>query len=387
MDDTCLRYFREASGIPLAIYGCEGGWQQYAKMTFDPDPAVFYLQPLIEQKADMEIVTWKDTILFGYVYAEAEQAHALLGPVREGACSLRTANLMLEEMGLAYNRTEEILLFLESCPKLSRVRLLKQLVFLNYLLNGREPPGNFIDDKMASLAPFEDPDPDIPLVVTAHDSQEAEECIMACIEYGKTDELLQILKNEKSISAEMGDTGDTPLRAFKNVFIAAVALSARAAVRGGMDYEASMRVSDAYLHALEMAETIEETFSLWRNMMLDYTEYTRKCRSLSASSKLVHKVYAYVDKNLYKPLLVSELADMLGYNRAYLGHRFKEDSGRSLAGYIRERKIEEACRLLRSSDKAVADIAELLGYSSLSYFHNAFKKATGRTPGAFRNSK
>ena len=48
--------------------------------------------------------------------------------------------------------------------------------------------------------------------------------------------------------------------------------------------------------------------------------------------------------------------------------------------YINKKKIEEAERLLRFSDKSLIAIATYLSFSSQSHFQNTFKKVTGKTP-------
>ena len=48
--------------------------------------------------------------------------------------------------------------------------------------------------------------------------------------------------------------------------------------------------------------------------------------------------------------------------------------------YINKKKIEEAQRLLRFSDKSLIAISNYLSFSSQSHFQNTFKKVTGTTP-------
>lgn len=52
--------------------------------------------------------------------------------------------------------------------------------------------------------------------------------------------------------------------------------------------------------------------------------------------------------------------------------------------YVTAVKMDEAKRLLEVTKKTPAEIAEVLGYSSQSYFQSVFKKSTGKTPGEYR---
>ena len=77
-------------------------------------------------------------------------------------------------------------------------------------------------------------------------------------------------------------------------------------------------------------------------------------------------------------------ADHLGLNRSYLSSQFKKETGINLNDFINLMKIDEATRLLVTTDRSVADIASLLAFSSQSYFQSVFKKHTGMTPLQYR---
>lgn len=51
--------------------------------------------------------------------------------------------------------------------------------------------------------------------------------------------------------------------------------------------------------------------------------------------------------------------------------------------YIRDKKLEEAKNLLGELEYSVSEIAEMLGYSSLSYFIKMFRQVNGCSPRAY----
>lgn len=66
-------------------------------------------------------------------------------------------------------------------------------------------------------------------------------------------------------------------------------------------------------------------------------------------------------------------------------HRtFRAVFGRTPFGYVSERRVARARRLLAENDWPVADICIAVGYESLPSFTRRFKQATGFTPAAFR---
>jgi transcriptional regulator GlxA family with amidase domain len=62
------------------------------------------------------------------------------------------------------------------------------------------------------------------------------------------------------------------------------------------------------------------------------------------------------------------------------------DAPRSLADELREIRIAEAQRLLRTDpDRSVADIASAYGFSGETQLRRAFRTVTGTTPGRYRS--
>ena len=81
---------------------------------------------------------------------------------------------------------------------------------------------------------------------------------------------------------------------------------------------------------------------------------------------------------------MSDVARRFGYNQTYLSSLFKRETGKPLAGFINEVKVDEAKRLLRATDKPIVEIAVALGFSSQNYFQTVFKRFSGLTPEAYR---
>ncbi len=63
---------------------------------------------------------------------------------------------------------------------------------------------------------------------------------------------------------------------------------------------------------------------------------------------------------------------------------FKQALGRSPRACLAEWKMERAMHLLRTTDWTIERVAAEAGFADAKWFFQAFRKATGRTPGAFR---
>lgn len=70
----------------------------------------------------------------------------------------------------------------------------------------------------------------------------------------------------------------------------------------------------------------------------------------------------------------------------YLAHSFKQEYGVSPINYMITRKIVESKYLLSETDLSLAQIAQMLGFSSPSYFSQAFRRSQGVSPIDYRKS-
>jgi len=103
----------------------------------------------------------------------------------------------------------------------------------------------------------------------------------------------------------------------------------------------------------------------------------------SKSERLVERAKAIVETQLHTALNVAELADSLSVDRTTLFHAFRRECGLPPIDYLRERRIERACSILRNDDRTLADVARICGFSSDKYLIKTFKRLKGATPREF----
>jgi transcriptional regulator GlxA family with amidase domain len=81
------------------------------------------------------------------------------------------------------------------------------------------------------------------------------------------------------------------------------------------------------------------------------------------------------------------VAAVVGHARAperTVKRRFKAATGLAIIDYVQNLRIEEAKRLLESSDTPVDEIGFAVGYEDPSFFRRLFKRRTGISPGRYR---
>lgn len=95
-------------------------------------------------------------------------------------------------------------------------------------------------------------------------------------------------------------------------------------------------------------------------------------------------VRRYIDNHFKENINLSQLAQLAHVNKYYLAHAFRREFGVSPISYLIQRRVEESRFLLRETDYSLSLIAEILGFSSLSYFSQSFHRVEGRSPTEYR---
>jgi len=80
----------------------------------------------------------------------------------------------------------------------------------------------------------------------------------------------------------------------------------------------------------------------------------------------------------------SELAARLEANRATLSRTMSEALGRTLLSELRARQLEEAARLLRTTDLTIVEVATRSAFGDRTTFFRVFRGAFDMTPGEYR---
>lgn len=99
------------------------------------------------------------------------------------------------------------------------------------------------------------------------------------------------------------------------------------------------------------------------------------------------EVFIFIEANYQREISLSDVAQAVGYSPAYLTNQVKHETGLTVNRWIIERRLVEACALLRNTTWSVEQIATTVGYSNASYFFRQFRQYRGITPKAWREEK
>ncbi len=106
------------------------------------------------------------------------------------------------------------------------------------------------------------------------------------------------------------------------------------------------------------------------------------CRFLAFETERekIREACQILEMHLDQPLTIPELARKVAINECYLKKGFKALTGKTVHDYQQDLRIARAKELLQVQQLSVTEVANTLGYSSISHFSTAFKRVTGLKP-------
>ena len=94
----------------------------------------------------------------------------------------------------------------------------------------------------------------------------------------------------------------------------------------------------------------------------------------------------YIHHHYDCDIQVKEIAAAVSLHPGYLHRIFKAGMGCTMMDYLMRLRMEKARMLLEQTDIPVIDICSYVGVNSRQYFSTLFKRYTGVTPKAYRQS-
>lgn len=112
----------------------------------------------------------------------------------------------------------------------------------------------------------------------------------------------------------------------------------------------------------------------------DRDEFTQR----DNDNRFLNEIHEFVLEEMERDASLNSIAKHFNYNPSYLSRLFKAKYNQNIKDYIISIKLKKAKQLLKETDLLTKEIAQKLGFYSMSHFFRVFKKEFSRSPNEFR---
>ncbi len=158
-------------------------------------------------------------------------------------------------------------------------------------------------------------------------------------------------------------------------------LDSPAAFRGGFPAQLAARLYNEFCRLDDLSALVIEGLTL---EILGETARRSAKSSRQNPPRWLAQARELLREQFYGNFSLAEIAKSVGVHETHLSREFRRYYGSTAGEYIRERRIEFACRQLSDTDASLAEIAHAAGFFDQSHFGKIFKQITGTSPAAYR---
>lgn len=175
------------------------------------------------------------------------------------------------------------------------------------------------------------------------------------------------------------------IRNVKNACIELNSLLRKTAEQCGVHPVHVNSCSILHLRQIEQLSSHDQSKNFQRKIVQNYCRLIQEY-TLNHYSIPIQRVIIYIKNDLGTDLSLKALAGWLNVNASYLSAKFKAEMGITLTEYVNRCRIEQAQKLLLSTELPVKSIAGQCGIPDIRYFNRIFKHFTSTTPKEYRKN-
>jgi len=153
--------------------------------------------------------------------------------------------------------------------------------------------------------------------------------------------------------------------------------------RNGMPVWLGLRIYREFTHMDTVSPLVIEALTL---ELVAEISRRRNATRLTGAPAWLRRIQEFLHARFSEPLTLAELAQSEAVHPVSLATAFRKHFGCTVGDYLRRRRVEFACQRLSQSPAPIVEISLEAGFAHQSHFNRTFKRLTGTTPAAYRNT-
>jgi AraC-like DNA-binding protein len=158
-----------------------------------------------------------------------------------------------------------------------------------------------------------------------------------------------------------------------------------------IDKRTRREMQEAFTMRLQRARATHDVTNAFTEIVRELLAAVERPGELSRHAKL-ERARKLVERALRdpsesrKPLDLKGVAERVGMSRSLFAEAFRRTYGTTFAAYVLKARLDYSKRLLKDTELKPIQVSAAAGWSSPSYFHQAFRRLAGMTPDRYRAS-
>ena len=124
-------------------------------------------------------------------------------------------------------------------------------------------------------------------------------------------------------------------------------------------------------------------FSFLITLAADWNTHYQPDQNWQQRNNIVKQCLSYMNANYAQKLTLDQIAQQVHVHPNYLCNIFKASTGQSVFEHLSRIRVERATKLLRTSQKSMAQVAAECGFNSPNFFTRKFREIIGTTPKSY----
>lgn len=134
-------------------------------------------------------------------------------------------------------------------------------------------------------------------------------------------------------------------------------------------------------------ETSHE-INIWIRNLVSWVVGFIKDKKESKMSFAMTKAISFIKQNFRdENISVWMVSNYMGLSESHFSALFKKEVGETFTNYITNLRIEEAKKMMKTTNMKIYEICDSIGYSNVEHFSRLFKKVTGSSPHHYKNQQ
>ena len=186
---------------------------------------------------------------------------------------------------------------------------------------------------------------------------------------------------EEQLQSDPDDRKSGPQIVDDSLFVTDNHIWTSAGVLSGIDMALAMVEEDL---GFPISQQVAQFLVMFVRRSGKQSQYSQVLADQATERSELRELQAYIAAHLGDDLSLETLSEVSCMSSRNLARVFKREFGESIGKWIRQRRIDEACRLLEDTDLSIGQIAKRVGVGNESTLRRWFVAQFGLSPGQFR---